>query len=366
MTLSLYVLRKFLWNIFRVQFAFLFLIMIIDGVEQLRILSQYNAPAKDAVVLTLLRSNSYILQIFPLVIMLASLSTFVGLSRSSELVISRAAGQSALRLLLVPVTATLLIGAAMTALYNPIVAATVRQADVILDKYNVGGRSLVSLSGDGIWLRQGDTESQFVIQAARASFNGTVLYQVGWHEFTPEGHLTRRIEATRAQLLDGEWLIRHGKQWLFDAGNPESAPIETEFEELRLPTKLTSQEILKNFAAPNAVSIWDLPTLVTQLEASGFSTHRQRLFIQSEIARPIMLVAMVLIGAGFSMRHSRFGQTGVMVLIAVFSAFILYSMQSIAESLGAAQEISIYLAAWGPPSAGILLTMGLLLHLEDG
>jgi len=365
-TLSLYVLRKFLWNIFRVQFAFLFLIMIIDGVEQLRILSQFDAPVKDAIMLTLLRLNSYVMQIFPLVIMLAALSTFVGLSRSSELVISRAAGQSALRLLMVPVMATLVVGAAMTALYNPIVAATVRQADVILDKYNVGGRSLVSLSGGGIWLRQGDAESQFVIQAARASFNGTVLYQVGWHEFTPDGHLTRRIEASRAQLIEGEWVIRNGKQWQFDTTGPETLVTESEFDELRLPTNLTSQEILKNFASPDGISIWDLPALITQLETSGFSTHRQRLFIQSEIARPIMLVAMVLIGAGFSMRHSRFGQTGVMVLVAVFSAFLLYSMQSIAESLGSAQKISIFLAAWGPPSAGILLTLGLLLHLEDG
>ncbi len=366
MTLSLYVLRKFGWNIIRVQFAFLFLIVIIDGVEQLRILSAYNAPVRDALLLTALRTNSYVMQIFPLVIMLAALSTFVGLSRSSELVISRAAGQSALRLLMVPVGATLIIGAAMTTLYNPIVAATVRQADAILDKYSVGGRSLVSLSGDGIWLRQGDDESQFVIQASRASFNGTVLYQVGWHEYTPDGRLIRRIEAARAQLLDGEWVIRAGKQWQFDYLDPENPVKETEFSELRLPTNLTSQEILKNFASPAAVSIWDLPALITQLETSGFSTHRQRLFIQSEIARPLMLVAMVLIGAGFSMRHSRFGQTGVMVLVAVFSAFILYSMQSIAESLGSAQEISIYLAAWGPPIAGVLLTMGLLLHLEDG
>jgi len=75
---------------------------------------------------------------------------------------------------------------------------------------------------------------------------------------------------------------------------------------------------------------------------------------------------MVLIGAGFSMRHARFGQTGIMVLIAVFSAFLLYALKSVSEALGAAYEIPIELAAWGPPVAGILLTMGLLLHLEDG
>ncbi|MBL4806636.1 MAG: LPS export ABC transporter permease LptG [Rhodobacteraceae bacterium] len=366
MTLSFYILRKFIWNIVRVQFALLFLILVIDGVEQLRIMAKYEAPVSDAMKLTLLRANGYVMQIFPLVIMLAALSTFVGLARSSELVISRAAGQSALRLLVIPVAFTLLIGTFMTAIYNPIVAATYRQADDILNKYNVGGRSLVSLSADGIWLRQGDDDSQFVIHAERASLNGTILFRVGWHEFATDGHLIRRIEAVRAQLFEGEWIVRSGTEWLFDPSNPDNAMTENVFEELRLPTNLTSQEILKNFASPKTVSIWELPALVRQLESSGFSTHRQRLFIQTEMSRPLMLVAMVLIGAGFSMRPSRFGQTGVMVLIAVFSAFILYSMQSVAISLGSAQEISLMLAAWGPPSAGILLTMGLLLHLEDG
>ncbi len=364
MTLIRYVLSKFFWNILKVQFGFMFLILTIDGVEQLRILSAHDAPVSDAVRLTLLRSVGYIMQIFPLVIMLASLATFLGLARSSELVISRAAGQSAIRILVAPVLATLIIGVVMTVGFNPIVAATVRQAESVLEKYNIGGRSSVSLSDKGIWLRQGDETSQFVIQAERASYNGNNLFQVRWFEFDSTGTLTRRIEAQKAVLQTGDWLIENGRQWRFDGQGDEVE--QSSFDALQLPTSMTSDEILENFASPKAISFWDLPQFISRLESSGFSAHRQKLFYQAELARPILLVAMVLIGAGFSMRHARFGQTGLMVLIAVFSAFVLYALKSIAESLGSAQEIPILLAAWGPPSAGILLTLGLLLHLEDG
>jgi len=267
---------------------------------------------------------------------------------------------------MIPVAATIIIGILLTTVVNPIVAATIRRTDVLLADHNVAGRSLVSLGASGIWLRQGSEDSQFVIQADRASFNGSILFRMNLFEFSDDGSLERRIVSESARLSDGEWLFRNGTEWLFNYAQTEAPVSSREFDELPLPTTLTSQEILEKFAAPEAVSIWSLPALIKRLNDAGFSSRRQSLFLQSEMARPVLLVAMVLIGAGFSMRHARFGQTGIMVVIAVFSAFLLYALKSIAESLGAAYEIPIELAAWGPPTAGILLTMGLLLHLEDG
>ncbi len=366
MTMYRYILTRFLINLVKVQIAFLLLVFVIDGVEQAQLLAPYDAPRLEALRLVSLRAPQYMMKIFPLVIMLASLTTFVGLSRSSELVVMRASGQSAIKLLLIPVVATLLIAIFLTAVFNPIVAATIRKTDALLAEYNIGGRSLVSLGSTGIWLRQGSDTSQFVIQADRTSFNGSILFRVNLFEFTLDGQLTRRIQAQSARLADGEWLMRNGMDWRFEYSNPERPISSTPFETLPLRTTLTSQEILEKFASPQAVSIWELPALISRLDEAGFSSKRQRLFLQSELARGVVLVAMVLIGAGFSMRHARFGQTGIMVLLAVFSAFLLYSLNSIAESLGATGAIPIQLAAWGPGGAGILLTMGLLLHLEDG
>lgn len=366
MRMARYILMRFLLNLLKVQLAFLLLVFVIDGVEQAQVLSPYNLDGLDVLHLVALRVPQFLMKIFPLVLMLASLSTFVGLSRSSELVVMRASGQSALKILVVPVMATLVIGILATAVINPIVAATLRRTDALLAEYNVGGQSLVSLGAKGIWLRQGGADSQFVVQADRTSFNGSILFKVNLYEFTPDGSLTRRIQADTARLDEGAWLLRSGTEWMFDYRGADTNTTEQSFDELPLDTTLTSQEILEKFASPQAVPIWDLPALIQRLTEAGFSSQRQKLFLQSELARPLLLVAMVLIGAGFSMRHARFGQTGLMVLIAVFSAFILYSLKSIAEALGTANEIPIELAAWGPPAAGILLTMGLLLHLEDG
>ncbi len=85
-----------------------------------------------------------------------------------------------------------------------------------------------------------------------------------------------------------------------------------------------------------------------------------------ELARPLFLVAMVLVGAAFTMRHSRLGGTGVAVLTSVLLGFTLYFVHNFARILGENGQIPVLLAAWAPPVASILLTMGLLLHAEDG
>jgi lipopolysaccharide export system permease protein len=66
------------------------------------------------------------------------------------------------------------------------------------------------------------------------------------------------------------------------------------------------------------------------------------------------------------MRHARSGHTGVMVLLAIVSGFAIFLLRNFAQVLGENGQIPVLLAAWSPPVAAILLSLTLLLHLEDG
>ncbi len=129
---------------------------------------------------------------------------------------------------------------------------------------------------------------------------------------------------------------------------------------------LTRDRIRDSFGEPSAVSIWDLPAFIASLDAAGFSAKRHRVWFQMELAQPLLLAGMVLLAAGFTMRHTRFGRTGTMVLSAVLSGFAIFFLRNFAQVLGESGQIPVMLAAWFPPVATILLSLGLLLHLEDG
>ena len=137
-------------------------------------------------------------------------------------------------------------------------------------------------------------------------------------------------------------------------------------DKLSLSTNLSQDQILNSFSDPRSINFWSIPDFIKKLEISGFSATRHKLFYQNELSRPLFLIAMMLIGATFAMRYTKFNQAGLLILISVLVGFVLFSLERVAITLGEAQQIPILLSAYGPPIFGILVSLGLLLHLEDG
>ncbi len=364
MTLWRYILRGFLQAVLGVFAVIALVILLFTSVENLRRFGESGAHGGDVLRITLLQAPEVLYQVFPLVLMLASLLTFLRFARSSELVVMRASGISALQLISVPVLAAVILGVGFVAVVNPFVAATIKRGQAVEDEFTNSGSSLFSFSKEGVWLRQADPDGQTVIQAARTNADGTILSRVRMFRFDNAGTLFASIEAPAARLTPGSWLLENAAEWQLDAQGRYDRVASG--GRLNLPTTLTSEEILQSFAPPETVGFWDLGRFIAQMEESGFSGQRHRLFLQSELAKPALFAAMVLIGAAFALRPTRFGQTGVMILLAVLAGFALYFLKDFAESLGGRGDIPLMVAAWTPPVAAILLALSLLLHLEDG
>ncbi len=365
MTLHLYLARRFTKSIMMVLGIFFIILMLLDMVEQIRRFGSTEASFGTLLTLTLLNVPETLYTILPLIAILATLSMFLSLARSSELVVARASGRSALHSLIAPLFVAIVFGVFAVAVFNPIVAATSKQYETLADRLS-GRETQLSVSDDGLWLRQGGDEGQTVIRAERTNLDGTILSGVTFLGFNPEGGPAFRIEADRAKLVPGAWQIESAKEWRFDTESeiPEAEAFET--EQMSLASNLTRDQILDSFGTPSAIPIWELPRFISDLEKAGFSARNYRTFFHMELALPLFIVAMVLVGAGFTMRHTRFGRTGLMVLMALGLGFTLYFIRNFAAILGENGQIPILLAAWGPPVAAVLLPLGLLLHLEDG
>ena len=366
MTLHLYFARRFLRAFLGVLLIFFAILCLLDLIEQIRKFGGTDASFSQLITLTLLNVPETLYGILPLVMILATLALFLGLARSSELVVARASGRSALKSLAAPVILTTFIGVIAVAAVNPIVAATSRQYENLAGRLTGAGTSVVSVTSEGLWLRQGDARGQTVIRAEGSNLDGTELTGVTFYGFDPEGRAVYRIEADRATLTLGAWRIDQAKEWRFS--ETEGVPEEVAFEadRMSLASNLTRDQIIDSFGTPSAIPIWELPRFISQLEAAGFSARKHRTYFHMELALPILLVSMVLIGAGFTMRHTRFGRTGLMVMLALGLGFSLYFIRNFAGILGENGQIPIVMASGAPPIAAVLLPLGLLLHLEDG
>ncbi|SLN11139.1 Lipopolysaccharide export system permease protein LptG [Pseudoruegeria aquimaris] len=365
MILHLYFARRFMRYVLIVGFAFTVLMQMFDMVEQLRKFGGKDVPFGEIFELSLLRLPAGLYQILPLIVILATLALYLSLARSSELVVTRAAGRSAVVSLISPVIAALLLGCFSVAVLNPIVAGTQKRYELLENSYRSGERSVLSISNEGLWLRQGNSEGQTVIRAAESNLDGTLLRGVTFISFDTDGTPKERIEAEEAALSAGRWALQNAKVWsLSTTDNPERDA--RTYETLDLASNLTRQQIRDSFGTPSAIPIWDLPRFINSLKNAGFSPRQHQVWFHMELASPLFLAAMVLIGAAFTMRHTRFGRTGIMVLAAILMGFGLFFIRNFAQVLGESGQIPIGVAAWTPPVAGICLALGLILHLEDG
>lgn len=366
MRLHLYFARRFLMTMLALTAVFFAILLLLDMIEHIRRFDTGEVAFASIVGLTLLKVPESLYEILPLIVILSTLSLFLSLARSSELVVARAAGRSALVAAMAPVAMAFLIGVASVAVLNPIVAGTTAEYEALSNRLRGVDQSTSSLTREGLWLRQGSRAGQTVIRAARANLDGTELTGVTFLGFADDGRPRYRIEAERARLVPGAWQIEAAKEWRFDAAveNPEAVSFEA--ARMSLASNLTADQILDSFGDPSAVPIWELPGFIRRLEAAGFSARLHKSWLHQELALPILLAAMVLVGAGFTMRHTRFGGAGPRVMAALILGFTLFFIRNFAAILGENGQIPILLATWGPPVAAVLLPLGLLLHLEDG
>ncbi|MHA6323563.1 LPS export ABC transporter permease LptG [Roseivivax sp. CAU 1753] len=365
MTLHIYFARRFLMTFLGIFGGFAAFVFILDLVEQIRRFDDEGVAFGGIVQLTLLNLPASLYEMLPLIMILSSIALFLALSRSSELVIARSAGRSGIVSLTGPMLVALAVGCVAVAAMNPIVAGTSQRYSELKELYEDGGRSVISIGSGGLWLRQGDADGQTVIRASRANADATLLYDVSFLEYSEGLGPTRRLLAREAELIDGAWALSDIKSWPLGPGINAEANAAT-LATLEIPSTLTRERIRDRFGQPSAISIWNLPTFISDLEQAGFSARRHAVWFQMELARPIFLVSLILVGAAFTMEHARIARTGIAVLSAVLIGFGLFYIRNFAQILGESGQLAPVVAAWVPPAASLLLAFGFLLQREDG
>ena len=372
-TLSLYVARGFLGATVATLAALTGLVALFDFIELLRRAATrpdvgFDIPATVAA----LRLPFVALQILPFAILLGGIIAFWRLTRSSELIVARAAGVSAWGFLAGPLLVAVALGGAATAGLSPLSSMLLARAERIeFTKLRTGG-GMTTLAGGRLWLRQSDRgiEPQGVAiisgrpvaarpgdarrAAPRFELHGVTVWRL-----SEADRPLARIEAPRALLAPGRWVLEDAV--VFGTDRQAAPPARLEF-----PTELTPGRIEDSFASPETLDVWSLPGFISVLEEAGFSAVRHRIQFHSLLALPLLSLAMALLAAGFSMRHTRRGGVAQTIAAGVAAGFALFVIDRIAGEFGEAGSLPVILAAWAPALSGLLLALGLLLHLEDG
>ncbi|MBR0650697.1 LPS export ABC transporter permease LptG [Roseomonas terrae] len=369
-TLTLYVSRRFAAATVAMLTALAALVALFDLIELLRrAATRQDATFGLVAQIAALRLPFVAMQILPFAILLGGIAAFWRLTRSSELVVARAAGISAWGFLTGPVVVAVLLGGLATTMISPLSSAMFARAERLDAQYLRNTSGITALAGGRLWLRQADPgiEPQGVAILSGRPVPITDLRRgeafrlddVTLWRLSAGDRPLARVEAPSAVLERGHWVIS-------DAVTFGADRMPSPAQRLELPTDLTPARIQDSFASPDTLSFWALPDFIEVLENAGFSAVRHRLQFQSLLALPLLAAAMALLSAGFSMRSSRRGGVGQMIGGGVAAGFALFVIDRVTAEFGEAGTLPVVFAAWAPAGAGFLLATALLLHLEDG
>jgi lipopolysaccharide export system permease protein len=367
LTLGLYLARRVALAVLAMLVALSALVSLFDVLELLRRAAQRPQVGLSLVFeIGALRLPFIALQILPFAVLLGGILAFWRLTRSSELVVVRAAGVSAWGFLAGPLLVAIGFGLLATTILSPFSAATFARAERLENAHLRSGAGLSALAGGRLWLRQADRgldPAGVAILSGRpvpASAAGEfLLREVSVWRLSAEDRPLERIEAPLARLVPGAWQLEDARRY-----GEERLP--QRLGTFRLPTDLTPARIENSFASPETLSFWALPDFIAVLENAGFSALRHRLHFHSLLSLPVLAAAMLLLAAGFATRVARRGGVGRMITSGVAAGFALFLLDRIAGEFGEAGSLPVVLAAWAPALIGLLASLGLLLHLEEG
>ncbi len=359
-TLSAYIVRQFgLWfgAIFCAMAAIVFLFDIVELTR--RAAAKPEATLGVVLQLAALKLPHMVQEMFAFAVLFGAMFTFWRLTRSHELTVMRSCGVSVWQFLLPILGIAALLGLLNVAIVDPIAAAMLSRYEQIEGKYLRGRASLLAVPASGLWLRYAEAGGNTLVHARQVSPQDMELRDAIMFFFAGADRFTSRIDAARIRLEDGQWRV-------WDAWMSTPDHVSTFTAEQTIPTDLTVQKIQESFASPETISFWELPRFIEMLEAAGFSALRHRLHWHSELAGPLLLAAMVLIAATFSLRLTRRGGTAVLFASGLGAGFLLYVLSDVVIALGMSSSIPVVLAAWTPAGVSTLLGVTMLLHLEDG
>ena len=318
------------------------IVSLIQAVELVR-RSSNRQTADDVSILNLVLLNipTVIEMILPIVLVIGSMVCFESWNRTNEFVVSRGFGKSIWSVLSPVAVVAFLVGVFYVSVINPIGSVTSRHYESLTNSIFGSDEQRLSVSADGIWLRDEHPEGRFIIHGEMLEVGISSIIRPVIYKFDQNNDLDLRIRAETMRLTDSGWVIDDAHAWNRDG-------VLSEHGNMMLPSSLGILDLGLSSEPPNTIAVYSLPSFIAILERAGLPAVEHRIHFHKLMALPFLLIGLAMISARATLtnlvrgRRVRLFTRGMIIAVAVtlFSHF----MQVLGESL----RLPAILAAWAP------------------
>lgn len=357
--INIYIAKSFLIRFVQITLGFSLLIFFINMLDLLEAVRDSGAPFYIPATMAVLQVPNFINDVIPSLVLISAIITFFMLSSKSEITIIRMSGFSLWQILRPMAVAAVLLGIFWVTICDAISIQMTKKFNYLEGKYTRNEAREVIAPANGIWLKQAnfeDPEEELIIQAKKVYRESLEFQTVTVWFFNKNGQFYKKIDAEKMLLQENFWILE-------DVTLNDERSINENLKELKIPTSLKSdfvmQKVVSNFQNVKLFSIFELPSLITDLQAAGFNSTKFKVYFHSLLSKPLLFLAMIFIACYFGLNHIRNNNTTLMIFLGVAAGLVLYIISSIIISLGSSGLIPIFASTW--IIAIICLAIGTLL-----
>jgi lipopolysaccharide export system permease protein len=360
-TLSLYVVRNLLTNLFYIFCIFAFIVFIVDFLELARESQGKNLPMGQMLSMVCYKIPFLILSFLPFIFLFGSILTFSKLNNSFELAAAKSSGISIWSLCIPIVSSILILTLLITWAFQPLSAIFLDHNRILSAKYLGHKTKMMSFQSNGIWLndQMNNPEDEKIITLKYISSQSKILSGITVYYAGKNSDFSTRYIAESASLENNSLILN--KVFKYTPGKEKQF-----FENLSLPTNLKIKQIQENIPNPDIIPLWDLKKFIQQIKQSGFSTLKHKLYYKSILASPLLYISLVLIALACSIHLPRSGKLGVAFVTGGVIGLIIFFINKIMNVMALTGVLPVNFAILAPSISYLLLSIAALIHCEEG
>ncbi len=323
LTLFRYLVKHFLKSILITFLVIIIAISIADFLELLRRSSNAtNIDLTLLVMIILLKLPFFIQETYPFIIFIAAIYSFFQLSKNNEYIMMKASGFSIWQFIFPYILIGLVFSIIVVTILNPISAKFLLQEKKNKVKLLSNNKeNTFTLLDSGLWFvdRTADENVNIIIHANKLLIteNETKLIETSFTYIDKKYSFIKQIKAKEAFLILENWILHDVTEYLPKQKN-------NHYNEYKIFTATTPQELHNSFIKPKYISVWDLPYFISVLQQSGHSAKEYIIVFYKILIKPFVTITLLFIAAIFCLKSFRIFKPTYLIISSLLGAFFTY------------------------------------------
>ena len=359
LTLMRYLARHVAVRILAAIAIIVLIVAIVDTAELFRRVSnKENISSVSVLLMEAIKMPSTLPTLIPFGVLFGLMASFQKLRNTNEVTIARTNGISLLKIVFAPVLVVLTLALFTLIVIDPIASATKKRYENLQNDIFGGNRGTLTVSTEGIWLRDRNTQLSFImhgdsIDAAKFSLVNPLVYT-----FDEKNRLISRYYPDALILKEGYWQIEGGEVIREDG---KVVPIEG----MQLSSSLSRRDLTHSNKRPETIPLYELWGYIDVLDQAGLPSLGHTSYLYYQLSLPLVLIGMVLIVARFTLSPRGRMNMGHLAVFSLVLGLLFYFTKDLLYVMGSSGRLPPFVAGCAPGVVMIGIGLVMLIHADE-